>query len=919
MKRVGLLAVIPGLLLPALAFAQGGDSGSIIGYVMDQTGNPVQGVKVTATSATQIGGPKVAYSGDDGGFRMRALIPGVFEVRATAPKLNPVVQKDVQVGITAPAELTFVMEVQTKEDVVIVVQRAPLVSTTRANVAEEFGSDFIEALPHGTSSSLAGRDNIHRDMLGSVAGSVANRMRGGAANQTIVTQDGFDMGPPGKTISPSLKASAAFEIQTAGYGADNPTASGGVLNLVTRSGSNKFEFELNASADSNTLQFFKDQRDTSLNSFYYVINPTIAGPIIQDKLWFFVNTETHFTQDGRERDIEGIFADPLPAQRIIQKGSTKLTWQISSRNKVSLINNYEFPFERNRVGGVGVEPEAQQDRHTQRIFLGAIWESVLRDDLILRSQVGGTYLPEHIYPALCRDEANNCDDVPAVIQTFPRRQLLSNADNHTRTDVYALQFINQLEWLADSKLLGEHNVSLKDRFYTEQEVRKSYKPGDRTYELNGNIPLALTTFYSNDPRYEDPRYGWAIGTDTLTKNTLTLADTWRPTRHLTLTPSLSSILAKADNSAGDQVINTNTWAPGLAVVWDATHDGRTALRGSASSYVDLDVGAVARHTIPGQVQQRCLWNPANEQYDLNCVYSGGANRNTIGLPCGPLGFDEQGRSCHTSLKVPRTFEITAGGEREVVPGMALSLDFVHRTFNNQYEVNETNRVWNVAGNGLDRLGGYKNGRAETISDLGTPDGANRRYDGVTFGLTKREGRFKANVSYTWSKLRGTVAGGTGNAWGDIPGRDVFLVDTYLPDDNRHAIKAAVAYQATRWLSFGSRTTYQSGFPYDHLYRNPETSGFDVYRASRGIDPGNNINDPNDDRALRLPDRMEMNLQARVNLMPLIGRQLDLYADFLNLLALRTATAVGTSDGQDFGVQRSWLAPMRVRLGLNFRY
>jgi hypothetical protein len=912
MKRLGLLAVIPGLLLPALAYAQGGDSGSIIGYVLDQTGNPIQGVKVTATSSTQIGGPKVAYSDETGSFRMRALIPGLFEVRATAPKLSPVVQKDVQVGITAPVDLTFVMEVQTTADEVIVVQRAPLVSTTRANVSEEFGSEFIEALPH------AGRDNIHRDMLGSVAGSVANRMRGGSANQTIVTQDGFDMGPPGKTISPSLKSSAAFEIQTAGYGADNPTASGGVLNLVTRSGSNKFEFEFNATADSNALRFFPDQRDSRVDSFYYVLNPTIAGPIIQDKLWFFFNTETHLTQDGKEADIEGIFADPLPTQRIIQKGSIKLTWQATSRNKLSLITNYELPFERNRVGGVGVEPEAQQDRHTRRIFLGAIWESVLRDDLIFRSQAGGTHIPEHIFPSLCRDEANRCDDVPAVIQTFPRRQLLQNADNHTRTDVYGLQFINQLEWLPESKFFGEHALSIKDRFYTEQEVRKASKPGDRTYELNGGTPLALTTFYSNDPRYEEPRFGWFIGSDTLTKNTLTLSDTWRPTRHLTLTPSLSHVLARADNSSGDQVIDTNTWAPGMAVVWDATHDGRTAVRGSASSYVDIDVGAVARHTIGGQVQQRCQWNPANEQYDLNCVYSGGANRNTIGLPCGPLGFDDQGRSCRTELKVPRTFEVTLGGEREVVSGVALSLDFVHRRFNNQYEVNETNRVWNVGGNRLDPLGGYRNGRAETVADLGTPEGAQRRYNGVSFGITKREGRFKANVSYTWSTLQGTVAGGTGNAWGDVPGRDVFL-DSYLPDDHRHAIKATVGYQATRWLSFGSRTTYTSGFPYERVYRNPETNAYDVYRATRGIDPGNNINDPNDDRALRLPDQMQVNIQARANLMPLIGRQLDLYVDFLNLLALRTPTALGTNDGQDFGVPRTWQAPMRIRLGLNFRY
>ncbi len=61
-------------------------------------------------------------------------------------------------------------------------------------------------------------------------------------------------------------------------------------------------------------------------------------------------------------------------------------------------------------------------------------------------------------------------------------------------------------------------------------------------------------------------------------------------------------------------------------------------------------------------------------------------------------------------------------------------------------------------------------------------------------------------------------------------------------------------------------------------------------------PGANINDPADDRQLRLPDQMEVNVQARMNMMPLIGQQLDFYVDVLNALALRTVTALGTSDG-----------------------
>ena len=900
-------------LAPLTAHGQGGDSGSIIGYIYDQSGNPLPGIRITASSSTQIGGSKTAYSDASGAFRMRSLIPGTFEVRAAAPNMRALVQKDVVVGITAPAELNLVMEVKTAVDEVTVVQRAPVVSTTRANVSEQFDSELVESLPHHA------RDNVHRDMLASVAGAVSNRMRGGSANQTVVTQDGFDMGPPGKTISPSLKASAAFEIQTAGYAGDNPTASGGLLNLVTRSGSNKFEFEFNATGENNTLQFFRDQRDPRSNTFYYVLNPMVAGPIIKDKLWYFFNTETHFTQDGRQRDAEGFYTDPVPTQRIIQKGSIKLTWQASGRNKLALITNYELPFERNRIAGLGIAPEAQEDRRTERIFLGAIWESVLRDDLILRSQLGGTYIPEHISPALCRTQPDTCDTIPSEQQTYLHPAKWGNDNNHSRTDVYGLQFVNQLEWFSGSTRLGEHNIQIKDRFYTEQEVRKSSHPGDQLKEWNGFTPLALTTYYSDDPRYESPRFGWFIGTDTLSKNVATLTDTWRITRYVTVTPALSYVWAKAGNSVGDEVINASTWAPGIAAIWDPTHDGRTALRGSASSYVDIDVGAIARHTIGTQAQKRCLWNVTLGDYDdSTCVYSGGRTKNTIGLPCGPSGFDENGNPCRQELQVPRTTEITAGGEREVALGLALSLDYVHRQFSHQYEVNETNRIWNYSGSRLNTFGGYRNGVSETIQDLETPAGASRRYDGVTLGLNKREGRVKANISYTWSELVGTVFNGSTNAWGDIPGRDVYLYG-FLPDDHRHEVKLTMGYQATPWLTFGTRSTYLSGMPYDHLYRNDETATYDSYRAARARDPGTDVNDRADDRPLRLPDQLEINVQTRVNLLPLIGQRLDFYVDVLNVLALRTVTAVGTNDGQDFGIPRTWMDPLRIRLGVNYRY
>jgi hypothetical protein len=244
---------------------------------------------------------------------------------------------------------------------------------------------------------------------------------------------------------------------------------------------------------------------------------------------------------------------------------------------------------------------------------------------------------------------------------------------------------------------------------------------------------------------------------------------------------------------------------------------------------------------------------------------------------------------------------------------------VYRKFLRQYERLESNRVWNASGTALAPTASFRNGRNETISDLETPDDAQRRYAGVTMGIKKREGRLKIFTYYTLSVLQGNIASSLDGSYGQIAPQDIYLWG-YLPDDHRHEVKTTAVYQATSWLTFGARYSYFSGFPYNHWYRNDVTGGFSELRAGRGVNPGGNVNDPGDDRPLRLPDLQSFNVQVRVNWMPLIGQRLDTFVDMLNVLALRTQTGVNESDGPAWGSPNgSRMSPMQVRLGLNYRY
>jgi hypothetical protein len=588
---------------------------------------------------------------------------------------------------------------------------------------------------------------------------------------------------------------------------------------------------------------------------------------------------------------------------------------VTTRHRLSSVTNLEFPiWEHNMTAALGTEADAQQDRYARRLFTGLVYDALLTDDLVLRAQVGLMQIPQEWYPTRCRRDPD-CDFVPSVIQNLPRRQALQNNPSHRRDDLLSVQWANALTWFAHSRW-GEHALVLRERFYTEENTQRISRPGDRTYELNGSTPAALTTYYANDPRYEQARYGWSISTAHVQRHTTTLSDAWKPTRFLTLTPSLSHTIAGGWNSRGDQLVNSQALAPGLAVAWDATHDGHTVVRASYSQYVDVDLLAAARHTLGSQAQQRCLWNPDSGSYDRACVFSGGLSRNTFGSPCGPSGLDAEGRSCQQPLGIPRTYEYGLGAERELVQGLALSLDFTHRRYAHQFEVSETNRIWSQSGDGVV---GYRNGRAEAIMDLGTPASATRQYTGVTLGLNKRGGRLKALASYTWSTLTGNVFDNLNNPWGDIPARDVYLRGGPLADDHRHEVRATLQYELARFLTFGARYEFSSGTPVQRLFWNEETAGFDLYRARPGQNAGANVNDPGDDRPVRLPDRQELNVEARVNLAPLLGQKLEMAVDFLNVLNQRTATAYGQNDGQDAGVERAWMDPFRIRLRVNYRY
>jgi hypothetical protein len=204
-----------------------------------------------------------------------------------------------------------------------------------------------------------------------------------------------------------------------------------------------------------------------------------------------------------------------------------------------------------------------------------------------------------------------------------------------------------------------------------------------------------------------------------------------------------------------------------------------------------------------------------------------------------------------------------------------------------------------------------------VSDLGTF--GRRSYLGLTTGVKQREGKLRASAAYTWSRLAGYgLDNDESTEYGENPGQTVYLWGP-LNDDARHVIKLAMTYRISSWLSSGLTFRYLSGRPYSTYYRNDVLADTSDLRAQRGKNPGSDINDPGDDRAQRLPDQQQVNLQVRGDLAPLTGQRLEAYMDVMNVLALRTTTQVVQEQGDTFGRSTARMAPFSLRFGFRYRY
>ena len=281
------------------AFAQTSTTGSIEGTVIDANGAAVPGVTVKATRGGG-GRTATAISQGDGTFRISQLEPGQYTVSVEAEKGFAAFEKtDVPVNLSTVSTVSVSLALAGATATVDVSAGAPTVdvtqNTTGTNVSTEQFSNFptqrtVQSLytiaPTVTRSGL--RDSSGRDRDPSVAGS------SGPENNYIL--DGVNVSDPafgGSGANLPFEFVQEIEIKTGAYGAEYGKSTGGIFNVVTKSGSN--EIRGDAFAYFTAKSFVREVKASAIpftgsapNGFSEIdAGFDIGGPIIKDKLFFF--------------------------------------------------------------------------------------------------------------------------------------------------------------------------------------------------------------------------------------------------------------------------------------------------------------------------------------------------------------------------------------------------------------------------------------------------------------------------------------------------------------------------------------------------------------------------------------------------------------------------------------------------------
>jgi hypothetical protein len=885
------------VLLFAWPVAAQEQRGSIEGVIKDSSGAVLPGVTVEARTNTGV--VLTATTDSEGTYRFPSVAPGVYEISASLAGFAPKKQGEVVVGLGQIKKVDLALGLQGVAESVQVTAESPLVDVRQSARQTNIRAEQVELLPHGrdfTSLVTQAPGANSESKLGGLS------IDGASAGENRYIIDGVETtdiqhGTSGKNVIADFIDEV--QVKSSGYTAEFGGATGGVINVLTKSGTNDWHGSALFNWESSRLR--GESRPTlrsvpgssaAVTPVEYVTYPkdesdriepgfALGGPIFKNRAWFFGAYQPALTENRR-------VVNPTTAQNTaantfdvtqklqVQYATGNLTSQLSDNVRGRLAFNNSWSETKGLLPSLSGTDAATTDYSKGTKFpnysvSGNIdWTASQKLFFGLR---GGYYMSDvHDYnvptvPRIIFSTGNNLNfpEVPANLQrssgfqNIPSNNLTTR-DQQTRAYFqgdgtwyakgggdHQIKFGVQADRLGNNVLSGESNNLVRLRWNTQLVSSDPTSRGTYGYyQVRSNGVNSKQGFITEGNIHMN-----VIG--------LFIQDAWTVNNRLTVNVGLRTEQEKVPTyTSGPDIPKfgvefnfADKIAPRLGFAYDVNGDGRWKAFGSWGVFYDIFKLELPRGSFGGDKWLEYYYTLdtfdwTNLTASANCppACPGRLLRGPVDFRHPSFGSD----AIDPDLKPMRQQEATFGLEHQLSDVVAGSVRYVHKQVDRGIEDTgsidaDNNEIYIIANPG-EGLASFALGSTPLPKPV-------RDYDSVEFALEKRfANNWFLRSSYLWSRLYGNYSGLSQSDENGRTSPNVGRLFDYpimmfqdggraalgpLPTDRPHQFKTQFIYQFPKGTSFGVNQYVASGLPVTREMSVIPPNNYPVPYLGRGSD------------------------------------------------------------------------------------
>jgi outer membrane receptor protein involved in Fe transport len=713
------------------------------------------------------------------------------------------------------------------------------------------------------------------------------------------------------------------QVKAVGASAEYTGFQGGVINIVTKSGSNTLRGMGSFFMTPTSLVGNNTPNEQFPYTLGYDQQATfeMGGPIAKDRLWFYGMIPWARFMDYNPGVDSTITGSPGKGYKPFAKG----TWRASQNDHVEAMfssDMWRFPANASRTSPIFT----QTVEHMQTPKTVARWNRILGSRTAFELKGGGIYIRDNITPFTDDFVTSGRTDIGTGFASANATTASHYIQNRTTIDA-------SLSHSASDFLKGSHDfkfgvqtmlattqtntLTMSGAYFTDLNTAP-YLAAYRDAAVTGARFRTLGTFVQDN---------WTVN-DRLTLNLGVRYD-----RILGDIPSMSSQVTLSGLASGVTALSspTNIEYPAIPDVFTFNHvdprigftlrldrSGKTVFKSHYGRYHGKVTGGMIASLSPGSTPiDTRRWNPASARYDIPVT----------------LVDPKRNYAVDSELQNQYTEQVYLGLERQLLADMGLNLTFVYKkpqdllrlkdvggtyaevpVVNTFRGVNYPLTVYNLTNSASQRLFEVTN-----RTDLTEQD-----FMSFVVQMSKRfSNAWQGQASYTWQDSQGYATGtltGNGNedfqnlsptaAFGRTP-NEMINVFGPMPTNNTHAVKLSLTYQAPWGLNFGTKYSYEAPRPYGRLI------------TQRGLTQGNVTILAEARGAYEMPAVKDLGVRIDKDFKMLGAQRLRLSMDIANIFNTGTILSVRNNSSQtgdaNFGQTLSVVPPRRVLFGIRYEF